>query len=145
MRAIASRLREAERQEIEAVAGQVPLDHLMELFILSYPPTTLLIDNEPAAMTGVIPESSGVGLIWFAGTALIDRRSFTFVRASRPLLRAVSRGYGLLHNYICVDTDHHYRWAAWLGFKFLDCVLSTPDGRKFIHTYHFTCPQQQSQ
>lgn len=74
-----------------------------------------------AGIVGVapIPGLEGVGAIWMYGTKLIENRSVTFLRNSRPALQLLHSHFPTLINIADARNEVHLKWLRWLGFHFI--------------------------
>lgn len=86
---------------------------------------TIIADNTPIAMFGVVPmwqESvrwkKSIGSIWLLGTDDVETFSKDFIRASKHWLQRVSKNYDLVGNNVHMSNSVHLRWLEWLGFDF---------------------------
>jgi hypothetical protein len=133
---LATRLRKADRDEIEAASGMEPVDALRVSAELSAPACSI-IDNdwdegEVVGMFGCVPD----GTVWLlAADALVQpplRRQF--LRECRTYLDALP--YPLLHNVVDERNKVHIRWLQWMGFTFIgEPILVGPNKlpfRKFV-------------
>lgn len=118
-----SRLRVADRQEVEAATGRTPFESLMDGLEFSKPCLTVQKAGRAEIMFGVVPLPMGrsvrVGAVWMLGTDELHAFSRTFLRESQRWLVAISRDYDLLTNVIDARNDAHIRWLRWLGFSFI--------------------------
>lgn len=81
------------------------------------PATTVLIDERPAAMYGVISETLlGLPKIWVITTALIEREPIAFLRNSRRILRGFYEVHGTLIGMVDAEFERSCAWLNWCGF-----------------------------
>ena len=120
---LAPLLREADRDEMEAVLGagydcEAALKYGIEV---SYQPYTGFMDGEPAAVFGVIPEpvKKKVGAIWMMGTDAIPQNPIPFLRSSLIWRDELFEPFNLLWNTVDKRNTLHIRWIKWLGFQFI--------------------------
>jgi hypothetical protein len=110
-------MRKADEDEVMASGGFGPLRALTLSFRASFQCRTLLVDEEPAAMWGVMPlPQSGVGAAWLLTSTLVDTVPTAFLRISIRELARMRRGWSELFNYVDARHTVALRWAAWLGF-----------------------------
>lgn len=121
-----SRLRVADRQEVEAATGRTPFDALMDGLESSKPCLAVQKAGRAEVMFGVVPfpmsGSVRVGAVWMLGTGELQAFSRTFLRESARWLEVVSADYDLLTNFIDARNDAHIRWLHWLGFSFIQRI-----------------------
>lgn len=123
-KAIAENMRKADIAEIKAAGNWEPLEAMVNGFIYSNPPLTVMrnSDDTPIAMWGVIPEfDAGIdkGRIWLLGTPGIKDVRVQFLRESNQWIRKVAEGYDIIYNNIDKRNKLHIRWLKWLGFTFV--------------------------
>ena len=122
-RELAANLRDADRLELESTS-----DHKVEKTLLfgaltSDPCLTLRThDGALLGILGVVPEGGGVGVVWMAGTPLIEQRRMAFLRGGRDVMSFLDQRYDVLHNAVDARNEVHIRWLRWLGFSFLRTV-----------------------
>jgi hypothetical protein len=119
-RAVASRLRDADRAECE-LWGLDPEASMSVGFQFSIQPMTLIgPSGKPAAMFGVTTGGSDA-TIWLLGTDEITRFPVTFLRQSKawiehlvvPVRNSGFRGIG---NWVDMRNTKHVNWLLWVGF-----------------------------
>jgi hypothetical protein len=119
-RALAPRLREADRMEVRASSGEDPLTALERAVRGSQPSCAMLDESgEVLALFGVSshPARPGCGTVWMMGSdALVSRRG-VFLRTSKYWVEQLHRRYAVLGNFIDARNTVHLRWLHWLGFK----------------------------
>lgn len=78
---------------------------------------TVLVDERPAAMYGVLSETLlGLPKIWVITTALIEREPIAFLRNSRRILREYYEAYGTLIGMVDAEFERSCAWLNWCGF-----------------------------
>ena len=121
--AMAPHLRQADRDELEAVVGEDAnaRDILRYGVEVSHQPFTALVDDTPICIYGVVKEpiQESMGAVWMLGTDGIEQHKMFFLRHSRQSLKKLFEPFSLLWN--CVDKRNalHIKWLKWLGFSFL--------------------------
>lgn len=115
---IAANLRQADRNELWAVAALLPDDALRLSLAAPGVARTWLIDGEPAAMGGISdgPER-GHGVVWLLGTDAIDRHARAFLIESRRQFEAARSAYDFVFNWVDARNVRSLRWLRWLGFE----------------------------
>jgi hypothetical protein len=79
--------------------------------------TTVLIDDRPAAMFGVIQETMlGLPKIWLITTPLIEREPISFLRWSRRFTKALYAAHGTLVGVVDSEFGTSRAWLRWCGF-----------------------------
>lgn len=116
---IANNIREDDRREILAVSGGDPLDALVQGFMFSDKPRTVLAGNTVCAMFGSGQVEPNVGAVWLLGTDDINNISRQFLRESKKWLDELYENYDLLFNYVDERNTVHIKWLKWLGFDFI--------------------------
>ncbi len=116
-----NKLREADRDEVQAVYGESTAEALVFSWSQTEEPFTIVSNGEtPEALFGVVPVEEKVGCIWLLGSDAIEKGRVRFLRESRRWLKHVSRDYHLLFNYVDERNTVHIRWIEWLGFTFIN-------------------------
>ena len=133
---ISTRLRRADRNELQALSDSTPEAILREGGMISLPSCTIVGNSgKPAGMFGVVPEGHGAGRIWLSGTDELTAKPMRtqFIQESKNYLSGLERIYRLLHNEIDERNTIHIRWLQWLGFTFIRRIESYGcEGRPFL-------------
>ena len=113
-------LRDADRREFEEVGGRPSLDSLL-LGVLSGSPalTARRSDGALAALLGVTQYSPSVGVVWMAGTKVIEEEKAEFVRATRIILDLFDTQYDMLINVCDARNTVHVQWLRRTGFTLI--------------------------
>lgn len=121
---IARRMRNADRDEVFAVAGLTPGAALRRSLKLSDHAWTVTVNGRPEIMFGVgtINVLTGAGAPWLLGTDAVDRHFVTFARQSVDLCAQLSARYPVLRNVVDARNVTSIRWLGWLGFIFSDPI-----------------------
>ena len=131
---IASRLRDADRRELEASTRAAPVQVLIDGVNESDAYTVKTPDGTPCAIFGT--RDSGYtesGVVWMLGTDDLTTNSKTFLRFSKRWLDELHKKYRLLYNVIDARNDVHLRWLNWMGFEFVEEIPKYGiERRKFI-------------
>ena len=119
---LAPRLRTADRNEIDALAG---IDHLEALQMAAdasvIPFTIVDTQDHPIAMMGCTRDVNipWVGYIWLLGSnRIVDIRN-TFLRQSRMWIPALGQPFKVLANVVDERNKTHIKWLRWIGFTFV--------------------------
>ncbi len=137
---VASRLRDADRREVEASTTETPHDALMNGFMLSKPYCYSVIndldpeDHYPIAMMGIVPFEMGgaVGSVWLLGTDdITDVVPIGFCKSIKRFFKEATRPYSMICNAVDKRNEVHIKWIKWLGFKFLREINRGPNNMPF--------------
>lgn len=117
---LAPLLRPEDRREFEEVGGRPSLDSLL-LGVLRGSPvfTARRSDGALAAMVGVTPWTPGLGVVWMAGTSVIEEEKAEFVRATRLILDRFDAQYDTLINVCDARNTVHVQWLRRTGFHLI--------------------------
>ena len=119
---LASRLRQADYQEIEALTGKPPKKSLIRGIILSDIPIAIVnTDGHILGLFGVttVTQQPKTGMIWLlASKGLLDYR-IEFLKKSRCWIAMLQRHYDVLYNIVDERNKVHIRWLTWCGFTFI--------------------------
>lgn len=131
---VASRIREADRLEVEAFSGGTIHEALMRGFRESEVVLTATIDDEPCCMFGFSAASmlSDTGVPWLLGTELVRALPVQFLRESKRVVDFIwsSGRYTVLENWIDAENAVSMKWLPWLGFTITDQAIERR-GRTF--------------
>jgi hypothetical protein len=79
--------------------------------------TTVLVNDRPAAMFGVVQETLlGLPKIWLITTPLIEREPVSFLRWSRRFTKALHAAHGTLIGVVDSEFGTSRQWLKWCGF-----------------------------
>jgi hypothetical protein len=128
---VADRMRQADRDEVEAGSDRTPHGALVYSVENSTGAWTALFDGVPAAIFGVgdINILTRVGAPWMLGTDDLERNFRPFLRTSISFRDQLLQRYSILRNFVDVRNTVSIRWLEWLGFTFLDPI--TVRGHEF--------------
>jgi hypothetical protein len=121
--ALALVLRQADREEVEALTGRDAREALVESDVRSAAAWAGLANGELVCRFGVVPVSLvGVtGIPWLLGSDAVTRYGRPFLRRNRAYLREMLREFPVLRNVVDARNTVSIRWLEWLGF-----TLGTP-------------------
>lgn len=121
--ALALVLRQADREEVEALTGRDAREALVESVVRSAAAWAGLANGELVCLFGVVPMSLvGVtGIPWLLGSDAVTRYGRPFLRRNRAYLREMLREFPVLRNVVDARNTVSIRWLEWLGF-----TLGTP-------------------
>jgi hypothetical protein len=130
---VASRLRKADLNEIQAGSGLSPESAIREGFNHSEDSFTVEVDDEgPQAMFGFAPLLFGGASCWFLGSDLVFKKSpKTCHRLAMPVLAAAAKKYGHLYNTVWAGNTTHVRWLDRLGVKWGQTFKHPRSGKTF--------------
>lgn len=90
---------------------------LLENALVSGPVVTVLVDDRPAAMYGVLSNTLlGLPKIWVISTPLVEREPIAFLRNSRRILQEFYESYGTLIGMVDREFERSCAWLRWCGF-----------------------------
>lgn len=115
-----AKLRPEDRRELEDLSGGEALRSLLLGVATSSPALTFRdLNGDLAGIVGVVPVSPLHGVVWMAGTPLIEQRKAAFLRGSLDLMAHFDRRFDTLFNVCDARNEVHHRWLHWLGFTFI--------------------------
>ena len=132
---LASRLRRADLDEIEASGHYLPVEALEIGRQASLQPLTAIGDGKPIAMFGAVRETPDIGRIWLLGSDDIFSVRFRFLRESKSWFKHVSSPFKVVTNVVDMRNTKHISWLRWLGVKFCNIETRGPKGLPFIEFY----------
>lgn len=120
IRRIASVMRQADRDEIEAATGRDALPVLSASFRRSSICMVALVDGQPEVIFGAgdLSVLTGLGAPWLLGSDVIERHWREFLRLSVHWLAQLLKRYAVLRNIVDCRNTVAIRWLRWLGFDF---------------------------
>lgn len=117
---IAQHMREADRQELAAVLGDVsPADALaMAVMRSTLCWTGIAEDRTPVSMFGVAPVAllGGIGSPWLLGTDRVFESARVLIREGRQYATRMLEQFPHLVNYVDARNVASIRWLARIGF-----------------------------
>ena len=120
LRAMAPRLRAADRREVETL-GFTPERGLLDSYRRStWARVALTPSGQPIAAWGIglISALGGIGGPWMLSTPLIERDRRAFLRESRRQLAEMRGLCPVLRGLVDARYRGAVRWLGWLGFSF---------------------------
>jgi hypothetical protein len=118
-------LRQVEVDELAALGNDS--ERCMRLGLLAGGAQTVFINEEPAAMFGIV-DYGDHNVVWAVFTRAIERYPIAFLRESRRLADAFDRE---VVNYVDARNVKAVKWFRWLGFEVSDPVPFGAGGELF--------------
>jgi len=139
---VASDLREADKQELQAVRGH---SNFREILKDGYRQSALTFciksdQGLPIAIYGggTHPTQPHVGIPWMVSTPELLSIKTWFLRKTPWIVNSVQEHYPILWNLIDVRNTVHINWLQFAGFQFGDIKESFgPENRPFQNFYRF--------
>ena len=119
---LASQVRPADREEIEAATGLPIGEALLLLLPGSCKASKIVHRGLVLAVFGDAEHGSGVGVPWLISTIHVEQHPREFLRVCRPAVMEMLERHQQLLNYVDARNTVAIRWLRWLGFKFGDAV-----------------------
>lgn len=119
---MAPRMRESDKQEVEASHGHTPYEALVHSFRVSPACFTVVYKNEVVAMFGVTADKrmNGLASIWFLSTDDIVKMKKTWLKLSKSTIQSMLITFPILYNFVQVGNEASIKWLKWLGAEFGD-------------------------
>lgn len=118
-RLLAASMRPADRAEIEA--GGFGLHEAIQRSLdTSEAAWAVCAGDELLGLFGTNPIGSPeakVGAIWLLTTTAVESHALPFLRASRYVMKLVSKKYRVLLNFVDENHEAALKWVSWLGFR----------------------------
>ncbi|UYO52498.1 phage protein Gp13 family protein [Rhodopseudomonas palustris] len=139
---IANHLRQADRDECDAMTGAPPELILPQSVGAGRDVWTFHRgDGLPAGVFGVDPTPlPEVGIVWMVSTDEITNHKFEFLTRCRPYVEALNDRYPIITNMVDARNTLHHRWLKWLGFSFLRRIEQW--GARSVPFYEFARMKQ---
>ena len=93
---------------------------------------TLLVDDEPAAMFGIVDQGNGRGCPWLLGTTVLDQNKRLLLTDAKVVVQNMMNRFEVLENLIFEGSKTNRRWLRWLGFSEDDPQPHPATGEPFI-------------
>jgi hypothetical protein len=116
---LSTRLRLADRQEIEAASGMDPAQALIWSVRESKRSDAWMVDGRAAAIAGVAThrQDPSIGLVWMLGSDDADRFPKRLLSGNKQYVKELLKDYRMLSNYVDKRNVKAQRWLKWLGFS----------------------------
>lgn len=116
---MAENMRDADKEEVQLIAGLSPMQSLSLGFINSKECITgITRGGRIACIAGVVPLHKGMASIWMLSTPDITRAKREIVTDGIKWVKRMRRTYGQLSNCVSEDNIVHYRLIKHMGFRF---------------------------
>jgi hypothetical protein len=134
---LATRLRQADLDEVKAASGLDPCEALLEGLFHSQQCHTVVDGDTPLAVFGVCPAplNDSVGIVWLLGSDALKMHSIEFLRKSKGWVDELHKAFPVLYNNIDARNTVHIKWLQWLGFNFINEIPEYGVERRPF--YHF--------
>lgn len=127
-----------EEDVAECVKAHGSNDLMQHLVVASTGPLgscrSVEVDGVVEAMFGareVMREDGPAAIVWFIGTAVVDRHPITMCKIGQAFVGSLS--YPRLYNYVDAANLHARKWLKWLGFtERVECHVG-PEQHKFYY------------
>jgi hypothetical protein len=116
--ALAPRLRQADRDEIKAAAGESADIALTMSVAGSIMAWAWLVDGEPVAIFGVAasPHKAMTGIPWFLAAPEFETQKVYFLRNCGVYIDEMHDYFPILENVVDCRNTTSIQWLAWAGF-----------------------------
>lgn len=118
-------LRQVEIDELAALGTDS--EHCMRAGLLAGGASTVFINEEPAAMFGIV-DYGDYNIVWAVFTRAIERHPIAFLRESKRLALAFDRA---VINFVDARNVKAVKWFRWLGFEVSEPEPYGPQGVLF--------------
>jgi hypothetical protein len=118
-------LRQVEIDELAALGTDS--ERCMRLGLLAGGARTVFINDEPAAMFGIV-DYGDHNIVWAVFTRAIERHPVAFLRESKRLADAFDRE---VENFVDARNVKAVKWFRWLGFEVSEPQPYGPEGVLF--------------
>lgn len=131
--AISKNMREADIQEAWSALRLSPLGIAEYSFNKSFISMTILHNNLPIAMFGIMSQGISSGILWLLTTHGIESDGFgrPFVRNCKKWIKSMLEIYPLLKGYVDLRNKVSIRWLTYLGCEWGEIVLLGSDETPF--------------
>lgn len=133
-RALAPRLREADRVEVLA-AGVQPLDALLGGLERATWAYSIVVDGEVAAILGVAPMGALLGdsgIPWLLGSDLALRHWRRLCKSGPFWIERMHESYAHLVNMVHARNVLAIKWLRYAGFVVHEETITMPSGEQFL-------------
>jgi hypothetical protein len=137
--ALAPRVREADRREIDAASGTTPLESLTAAVTRSRIARSVWRDGTVIAMYGVTDWPDGeAGFPWMVASDEIEKTSARdFRNFTRRCVEELQAASPKLYGTVDARNHKHLRWLKWGGFQIGDTFNIGRNGEAFHSFWRF--------
>ena len=116
---LATRLRQTDKDELEAAGGLTPLAALTLGYEDSKVCYTGYYDGRPEVMFGVgkHPQAPNYGVIWLLASDVVYDNPMRFVKESLRYTKQFQKYFTVLFNYVDERNTKSQRWLEAIGFE----------------------------
>jgi hypothetical protein len=116
---LATRLRFADRREIESSSGMDPAQALIWSVRESKRSDAWIVNGRAAAIAGVAThrQDPSIGIAWMLGSDDADLFPKRLLLGNREYVKELLKEYRMLSNYVDNRNTKSHRWLKWLGFS----------------------------
>ena len=118
---VANTIRQADADEIEAMAGLDPLTGLTESVAASHVAYSMMAGDEPVAIYGARRlTADGIGMVWLLASTEVMKHTTSFLKKSIEYTNRLHQEVGChtLANYTDARNTVHHKWLRFTGFTF---------------------------
>lgn len=117
---VANTIRQADADEIEAMAGLAPLEGLAHSVANSHVAYSMMAGDTPVAIYGARRLTDGIGMVWLLASTGVLKHTTSFLRNSIEYTDRLHQEAGChtLANYTDARNTVHHKWLRFTGFTF---------------------------
>ncbi len=130
-------MREQDAMEMWSYDRSTPIEAAFNSFDKSIISTTILHNEKPVAMFGVMPRDFSSGFLWMLTTDGIKDIGRPFVRNCKKWIDDLLEVYPTLYGYVDLRNSESFRWLTFLGATWGPVETMGIDNMSFRH-FSFT-------
>lgn len=100
LKEVADNMRQRDVDEITAATGMTPKDALMFSRAVSHHCMTVVVNDHPIAISGVVGAPHTAAIIWMLGTDGVAKFRQSFTKVAKENLKGLLAIYPLLYNWV---------------------------------------------
>ena len=127
---VGNNLRDREAQEIWGYDNSLPVEGVTKSFNKSVVKMTILHDDKPIAMFGIMIEKD-IPTLWLMPTNDLEKIGRNFVRNTKEWINKMLEEYPMLTAYVNCMNEESERWMAFVGGKYIRKVFMGKDSAPF--------------
>ena len=112
-------MRKSDIAEVKASSNRKPMDALVRGLHLSAICKSIVVNEIPIAIYGVVETGEDSAAVWMLGTNDILKYARPWLRQSKEAMDDINKKYPLLYSFVDVRNDLHIKWLKWVGYKFI--------------------------